>query len=141
MKGRTYRFMSDALFPFGYGLSYTSFTIGPARLNKTQIAPDESLTLTIPVINTGKRYGTEIVQVYIRRSADTGGPLKTLKGFQRVSLDAGKTGEVVIELPFSSFEFFDRENHKMKVSEGEYDILYGSSSDAKDLKTEKIMVR
>ncbi len=101
MKGRTYRFMSDALFPFGYGLSYTSFTIGTARLAKTEISNNESVTLTIPVMNTGKRNGTEIVQVYVRRLGDTDGPLKTLKGFQRVSVDAGKAGEAVIELALS----------------------------------------
>jgi beta-glucosidase len=141
MKGRTYRYMSDALYPFGYGLSYTAFAIGPARLNKTEIATDETLTLTVPVTNTGKRKGTEIVQVYVRRSGDTGGPFKTLKGFQRVNLDTGKAGEAVIELPFSSFEFFDSKNQKMTVAAGEYEILYGSSSAAKDLKTEKITVR
>ena len=141
MKGRTYRYMTDALFPFGYGLSYTTFTIGPARLAKTEISNNESITLTIPVLNTGKRNGTEIVQVYIRRPGDSDGPLKTLKGFQRVSVDAGKAGEAVIELPYTSFEYFNRDNHRMTVTAGEYEILYGSSSNAKDLKTEKITVK
>jgi beta-glucosidase len=141
MKGRTYRFMSDALFPFGYGLSYTKFTIGTARLSKTEIASNESVALTIPVTNTGKYNGTEIVQVYMRRLSDTDGPLKTLKGFERVSVAAGKAGEAVIELPYASFEFFNRDNNKMTVTAGEYEIFYGNSSDAKDLKTEKIIVR
>ena len=141
MKGRTYRFMSDALFPFGHGLSYTNYTIGPARLAKTEISNNESVTLTIPVLNSGKRHGTEIVQVYVRRLGDTEGPLKTLKGFERVSVDAGKAGQAVIELPYSSFEYYDRENQEMKVIAGEYEILYGSSSDAKDLKPVKVTVR
>ncbi len=141
MKGRTYRFMSDALFPFGYGLSYTTFTIGTARLNRTEISNNESITLTIPVMNTGKRNGTEIVQVYVRRSGDNQGPLKTLKGFQRVSVDAGKTGEAVIELPFSSFEYYDRGTHKMSVIAGDYEVLYGRSSKAEDLITEKIIIK
>jgi beta-glucosidase len=133
--------MSDALFPFGYGLSYTKFTIGAARLNRTEISNNESITLTIPVMNTGKRNGTEIVQVYVRRSGDNQGPLKTLKGFQRVNVDAGKTGEAVIELPFSSFEYFDRETHKMSVIAGVYEVLYGRSSKAEDLNTEKIIIK
>ncbi len=57
MKGRTYRYMSDPLFPFGFGLSYTDFAIGTASCNKTQLRTDESLTLTVPVSNTGKRSG------------------------------------------------------------------------------------
>jgi beta-glucosidase len=141
MKGRTYRFMSDALFPFGYGLSYTTFAIETARLNKTEISENESVTLTIPVMNTGKRNGTEIVQVYIHKLGDTDGPLKTLKGFERVSVNAGKAGNAVIEMPYSSFEFYNRENHKMMVTAGEYEVLYGSSSDVKDLKTVNITVR
>jgi beta-glucosidase len=67
MKGRTYRFMSDPLFPFGYGLSYTTFTIGDAKINNTTIKNNESVELTIPVSNTGKLDGTEIVQVYVRK--------------------------------------------------------------------------
>jgi beta-glucosidase len=63
MQGRTYRYMDDALFPFGFGLSYTTFEIGKATPDKTQIKPDESVRLTIPVSNTGKREGSEIIQV------------------------------------------------------------------------------
>jgi beta-glucosidase len=140
MKGRTYRFMSDALFPFGYGLSYTTFSIGDAQLSKSSIKADESVELTIPVTNTGKRNGTEIVQVYVRRLNDSDGPLKTLKGFERLSIDAGKTGQAVIDLPYTSFEFFDRDNGKMNVITGDYEILYGSSSNAKDLKTARITI-
>ncbi|MCX7987410.1 MAG: glycoside hydrolase family 3 C-terminal domain-containing protein [Bacteroidales bacterium] len=140
MKGRTYRFMNDALFPFGFGLSYTTFKIGEAKINKTQITANESIELTIPVTNTGKRNGTEIVQVYIRKVNDTDGPIKTLKGFQRIDVPAGKTGQSVIKLPYSSFEFYDRSSRQMKVSAGEYEIFYGNSSDMKDLKTIKIKI-
>lgn len=141
MKGRTYRFMNDALFPFGYGLSYTTFKIGDAKINKTQIAANESVELTIPVTNTGKRNGTEIVQVYVRRVNDTDGPIKTLKGFQRVEVSAGKTVNAVITLPYSSFEFYDRKNGKMTVAQSEYEIYYGNSSDSKDLKMVKVAVK
>ena len=140
MKGRTYRYMSDPLFPFGFGLSYTTFSIGNAKLNNTAIKANESVELTIPVSNKGKRNGTEIVQVYVRKLNDTDGPLKTLKGFQRVDVSAGKTTQAVINLPYNSFEFFDRSTGKMDVAAGEYEVLYGNSSDAKDLKTTTIMI-
>jgi len=133
MEGRTYRYMDDALFPFGYVLSYTQFNIGTARFNKSKINGNESIEITIPVTNSGKRDGTEIVQVYVRKVDDVDGPLKTLKGFKRVELGAGETQQVAIELPPSSFEFYDRDQLKMMVSSGEYEVFYGNSSDYKDL--------
>jgi beta-glucosidase len=141
MKGRTYRFMSDPLFPFGFGLSYTTFSIGEAKLNKTSIKSDESLELTIPINNIGKRDGTEIVQVYVRKANDTDGPLKTLKGFQRINVNVGKSGQAIIKLPNTSFEFYNRKSCKMEIATGDYEILYGTSSDAKDLKMTKITIQ
>jgi beta-glucosidase len=141
MKGRTYRFMDDALFPFGYGLSYTKFNIGNANFSKTTIKPNESITVTIPVTNVGKRAGTEIVQVYVRKVNDVDGPLKTLKGFQRVDVAAGKTQTATIDLSPASFEFYDWTQRKIVVTPGEYEVYYGNSSDAKALKTAKIVVR
>jgi len=141
MKGRTYRFMNDALFPFGYGLSYTTFDMGDAKFNKTVIKADESLEITVPVTNSGKRNGTEIVQVYIHKVNDTDGPLKTLKGFQRIEIAAGKTAQVSVTLPYNSFEFYNRQAGKMMVTPGEYEIFYGNSSDTKDLKMAKINIQ
>ncbi|MEJ5352498.1 MAG: xylan 1,4-beta-xylosidase [Melioribacteraceae bacterium] len=141
MKGRTYRFFDDALFPFGYGLSYTTFKIGEARLSKSTIQKTESVELTIPVSNTGKRDGTEIVQVYVRKVNDVDGPIKTLRGFQRVNVPAGKTKEAVIQLQTKAFEFYDRASRKMIVASGEYEILYGNSSRASDLKLLKVVVQ
>jgi beta-glucosidase len=141
MKGRTYRFMSDPLFPFGFGLSYTTFSIGDAKISKTEIKNDESVELTIPVSNTGKCDGTEIVQTYVHKVGDTDGPIKTLRGFQRVDVAAGKSGQAVISLPYKSFEFFDRKSGIMAVTTGEYELLYGTSSDTKDLKMTKITIQ
>lgn len=141
MKGRTYRFMTEKpLFPFGYGLSYADFKIGNAVASKTKIKSTESIKLTVPVANLGKTAGTEVVQVYIRKTNDVEGPTKTLRGFQHVQLAAGKSGQAVIDLAPSAFEFFDWEQRKMAVVPGEYEILYGNSSDDQALKSLKIAV-
>lgn len=140
MTDRTYRYTTEALFPFGFGLSYTTFEIGNATISKTNIQANENIQLSIPVKNTGKRAGTEIVQVYIRKVDDVDGPLKTLRGFQRLELAAGKSQTATIELTPSAFEFYDWDQRKMAVTPGEYEVLYGNSSDAKDLKSQKIII-
>ena len=140
MKGRTYRYMNDALFPFGYGLSYTTFKIGDAKPCKSEIRNDETLELTIPVSNTGKRSGTEVVQVYVKKVNEPDGPIKTLRGFKKIEVAAGKTTAVSIDLSPSAFEFYDRNQLKIKVSSGEYEVYYGSSSDVLDLKKLKIVI-
>ncbi|PTN05033.1 xylan 1,4-beta-xylosidase [Mangrovibacterium marinum] len=141
MKGRTYRYTTDYLFPFGFGLSYTTFKIGDATLSKTTIGTDNSVQLTVPVTNSGQRDGIEIVQVYVRKVNDLEGPLKTLKGFKRVEVGKGKTVKAVIDLPSSSFEFYDWNSREMAVTSGEYEILYGTSSDVNDLKTMKLTIQ
>ena len=142
MKGRTYRYMTaEPLFQFGYGLSYTNFTIGDAQLNKTQIKIDESLAVTIPVSNTGKRNGTEIVQLYVKKVNDTNGAIKTLRGFKRTEVAAGKTVNAVIDLHPAAFEFYNNTTLKMDVTAGEYELWYGNSAAVKDLKMVKIIVR
>jgi beta-glucosidase len=142
MKGRTYRYMTaDPLFQFGYGLSYTNFTIGNAQLSKTQIRKDESLAVTIPVSNTGKKNGTEIVQLYVKKAGDTSGAIKTLRGFKRTEVVAGKTVKAVINLQPPAFEFYNDKTLKMDVTPGEYELWYGNSSAAKDLKMIKVIVQ
>ena len=132
MKGRTYRYFDDPLFAFGYGLSYTTFEIGEAGISG---APgDSGFTVTIPVKNTGNCDGTEIVQVYIRDLADKEGPLKSLRGFSRVEVKAGQTAPATIQLDKKSFEFWDAETNTMRTKSGTYEILYGTSSQDKDLK-------
>ncbi len=140
MKGRTYRFMSDPLFPFGFGLSYTTFSIGNAQISTTKIKKDDSVELTVLVTNTGKRDGTETVQVFVHKVNDTDGPIKTLRGFQRVDVEAGKTAQVKIELTSDAFKFFNEKKYKMAIEPGEYEVFYGSSSREKDLKSVKVAI-
>ena len=81
MKGRTYRYMADPLFPFGFGLSYTSFNIGDAQISKTEINKNDSVQLTIPVSNTGKRNGVEVVQVVCEKNRRFKRAYKNFKRF------------------------------------------------------------
>ncbi|WP_179004548.1 xylan 1,4-beta-xylosidase [Winogradskyella forsetii] len=142
MKGRTYRYTTDVLFPFGFGLSYTNFNIGNAEFNKTTIKNDESIQLGIPVTNTGDYDGTEIVQVYVRKLNDTeDAPLKTLKGYKRLEVKAGETKNAIIVLSSTAFEFYDWDTLSMNVTAGEYEVYYGTSSDPKDLKMQKIIIQ
>ena len=135
MKNRTYRyFKGEALFPFGYGLSYTTFEIG-----KPQFLPlTNTYKVRAQVRNTGKVEGTEVVQVYLRNSADKGGPLKTLRGYQRITLKPGEAKTVTIEVPRERFETWDPKTNSMRVLPGQYELMMGSSSADKDLK--KIVV-
>ncbi len=132
MKGRTYRYFDDALFPFGYGLSYTTFKVGTAQLN---LKKDGTGDITIPITNTGSRDGEETLQVYIRNTADPDAPLKTLRAFQRIDVKAGATENAVLMLTPQSFEFFDPESNTMRTLPGKYEILYGTSSRNQDLQT------
>ncbi len=131
MKGRTYRYTDEALFPFGYGLSYTKFKIGKAII----AGNNDTRHITIPVKNIGKEDGTEIIQVYIRKIGDEKGPLKSLRGFKRVNMKAGKATSVEIKLPDEAFEFFDYGTNTMRVLSGDYEIKYGNSSANIDLQT------
>ena len=137
MKGRTYRYFSDPLFAFGYGLSYTQFNIGEGKISKH----GNNYTLTVPVTNTGKLNGSETIQVYIRDLSDPDGPLKSLRAFQRVDLKAGETANVKLELTPKSFEFFDVETNAVNSKTGDFEILYGNSSLDKDLKRLSLTVK
>ena len=137
MRGRTYRYFDDPLFAFGFGLSYTSFETGKAVIEGS----NGDFTLNIPVSNTGRRDGTETVQVYIRNTSDPDGPLKSLRGFQRISVKAGQTATAQVRLTRKSFEFFDVSTNTMRTKPGTYEILYGNSSLNADLKSLEVTLR
>jgi beta-glucosidase len=132
MKGRTYRyFRGQPLFPFGFGLSYTTFSMDKEQCKKNK---DGAFEVSVNVRNTGNREGTEVVQLYLRRPADVEGPAKTLRGYQRVSLKAGESKTVTITLPREDFEVWDATSNTMRVIPGDYQLMIGSSSDDKDLR-------
>ena len=125
MKNRTYRyFTGEPLFPFGHGLSYTTFAFSKPGVKVN----DKSVTVTTKVKNTGKRDGIETVQLYFRRTADTEGPQKTLCGYQQVNLKAGETRTVTITLPRKNLESWDAKSNTMHFIPGQYQLMIGSSS-------------
>ncbi|MBR2018569.1 MAG: glycoside hydrolase family 3 C-terminal domain-containing protein [Prevotella sp.] len=136
MRGRTYRYFNDPLFAFGYGMSYTQFEIGKAKVERK----GDEYQVSIPVSNTGKRKGTETVQVYLRDLSDKEGPLKSLRGFQRIEVEAGATKQAQVKLTRKSFEFFDTATNTMRVKPGRYELLYGNSSLDCSLKKEIILL-
>ena len=129
MENRTYRyFKGEPLFPFGFGLSYTSFNIKAAEIKDGKMMVD--------VTNTGKREGTETVQLYIRKKNETDGPLKALRGFQRVTLQPKETKTVVFDLiNKQTLETWDDNTNTMRFTGGTYEIMVGTSSRKEDLKT------
>ena len=140
MKNRTYRyFTGKPQYAFGYGLSYTTFSVGKAKVKANGSKPE--VTLTIPVKNTGKREGTETVQVYVKRLDDAGAPIKALKGFQKLSLKPGESQKAVITLDGEAFEYYDENIDELAVKSGRYQLLYGTSSCDEDLKTVDFVVK
>ena len=142
MENRTYRyFRGKALYPFGYGLSYTTFSIGKGQLSASTMNKDGKVTLTVPVTNTGKREGTETVQVYVKALDYPEAPIKSLKGFQKLSLKAGETATATITLDGEAFEYYDESIDELSTRPGRYHILYGNSSQEKDLKMIPLFVK
>lgn len=134
MEGRTYRyFRGEPLYPFGFGLSYTSFSYGTPHLDKTTLKTGEDLCVSVTVSNTGKMDGDETVQVYVKSLDDPDAPIKSLKGFKKVSIPAGKSKTVKITLDSKAFEFYDASIDELAPRAGRYRILCGSSSADADL--------
>ncbi len=118
-----------ALFPFGYGLSYTTFKYGKASLSSKEISADGDITVTIPVTNTGKVAGKEIVQLYIQdEKSSLPRPVKELKGFKKIVLAPGQTSEVSFKITPDDLKFFDDAKHEWVVEPGKFKAIVGSSS-------------
>ena len=135
MKNRTYRyFTGQPQYAFGYGLSYTTFNVGKAKLSRKSMKKDGKVILTVPVTNTGKREGTETIQVYVKALDDAGAPIKALKGFQKLMLSPGETKNFSVTLDSEAFEYYDEAIDELSPRAGKYQILYGTSSRDADLK-------
>jgi beta-glucosidase len=124
---------TSALFPFGFGLSYTSFEIGKPKLTKKKIGTKGSTQVVVDVTNTGKRAGAEVVQLYIRDLVSSvTRPVKELKGFKKVFLKPGEKTTVTLDITSASLAFYDI-NMKFVVEPGDFEILVGTSSQDADL--------
>ena len=130
MKGRTYRyFKGTPLYPFGYGLSYTTFRYSDMRLSKGVVGKEDTVTVSVDVKNTGDMNGAEVVELYVKDlTATQQHAIKSLKGFEKVFINKGETKTVKISLPIKSLEDYSVKESRLIVRPGKYQIQLGSSS-------------
>ena len=142
MENRTYRYFRGVpQYAFGYGLSYTTFEVGKGKISKKSMKADGSVKVTVPVKNTGDREGTETIQVYVKALDYAEAPIKSLKGFKKVSLKPGESTKAEIVLDGESFQYYDPSIDELSTRSGRYEILYGTSSLDKDLKSLGFIVK
>ncbi len=121
----------EPLFPFGYGLSYTTFRLSDLSVTPRKmrgIDSDKDVAVSLKVTNTGKRTGAEVVQVYVEQPEQNGEPPRQLRAFAKVMLTAGQTQRVTLSLNKRSFSIYDTELHRWKIPSGNYGIMVGTSS-------------
>ena len=130
MAGRTYRFFKGTpLYPFGYGLSYTTFTYNNLRTNTAKLRAGDTVVVRVDVTNTGQRAGDEVAQLYVRHlGSRVERPNEDLRGFRRVSLNAGETRTVEFSLPASSLAYWSSDAHRWVVEEEPVELAVGASS-------------
>ena len=137
---KNYLFLENKpLFPFGHGLSYTTFEYNNFRLSEETISPDQETEVTVEVTNTGDVIGDEVVQMYIRDMiSSVTRPVKELKGFKRITLEPGETKKVALSITPEKLQFYNI-NMKRVVEPGKFEIMVGTSS--VDYQTVKLTVR
>lgn len=130
-KGFTYMYINGKpLFPFGHGLSYTNFNYSHLKIASKKITTTGQVDVTITIQNTGKMKGDEVVQLYVHDViSSVKRPVKELRGFQRVTLNAGEKQELHFTVPAAKLSFYDEKIHDFMVEPGMFDIMLGSSSD------------
>ena len=143
MEGRTYRYFEDeVLYPFGYGLSYTSFHYDNLILDKDEIGVEETVTVSVDISNSGVRDGEEVVQMYLRcPDSKYKRPLKDLRGFERIAVKAGQTLVVTMELGPEDLSVYDIELGDYVVEAGSYEIMLGPSSGEEGMLLTSLVVR
>jgi beta-glucosidase len=120
--------LDSALYPFGYGLSYTTFAYANLQLSSATLTPAQKLTVSVDVTDTGGRPGAEIVQLYVRDlAARVTRPIKELRGFQRIALDPGQTRRVTFTLDPQDLAFYDR-HEKLVLEPGQFKLWIGPNS-------------
>ena len=123
------------LFPFGYGLSYTTFEYTNLLINKTEMNAGETLDITVTIHNSGTRTGKEVVQLYVESLASQFiRPNKELKAFAKVELEPGESKDVHMTLEERDFQIYDDERQAWRIEGGEYNILIGSSCETIELR-------
>jgi beta-glucosidase len=129
-EGRTYMyFKGKPLYPFGHGLSYTTFKYANLKTSAPTLGPDGALTVSLDVSNTGTRAGEEVVQLYVKHERSAlEHPAQELRGFQRVALQPDETKTVEIPLTASSLAYWDTGKHSFVVECGELELRVGASS-------------
>ena len=117
------------LFPFGHGLTYTTFQYANLKTDKTKYAPDETIRISMDLTNSGKVYASEVVQVYVHRlNSNVFWPYKELKAFERASPKAGETRRLTLEIPVKSLRYWNEDKHDWILEDGAIEILVGASS-------------
>jgi beta-glucosidase len=129
MKSRTYRYFDGPVqYPFGFGLSYTSFDYRAEKNPAKKYTAKDTVNVTVKVKNTGKMDGDEVVQAYIQYPQVDRMPVKELKGFKRVSVSKGSEQSVTIKIPVQDLQKWDLKTHRWKIYPGSYKLVLGSSS-------------
>jgi beta-glucosidase len=136
MKGRTYRYFNGKVqYPFGFGLSYTSFDYSWQRQPQSANSLTDTLTFSVQIKNTGSMDGDEVVQAYVQYPNNERMPVKELKAFKRVSVPKGSAQAVQLKIPVQELQKWDLKESKWKLYPGNYNLLIGSTSEDVRLKS------
>ena len=141
--GRTYMYFTDPVdYPFGFGLTYTTFEYSNLQINQKSFDANETIEVSFDVTNTGTVKGAEVAQLYVttpEAPAELERPIKRLKAFQKVELEPGETRTVTLKVAVPDLAFFDEELGKYVVDNGRYGIQVGSSSANRDIKLQEFV--